>query len=208
MSTQAAETPSARAKPAPLDRGALNLPNAITVSRLALAAVLFVMIDRGANWLLTVVVFVVAAGTDFLDGWIARRYNMVTTLGRILDPFADKIIICGTFFFLLGREAETGVNAWMVTIIVGREMFVTSLRGFLEQHGLDFSASMVGKVKMGLQCVAVVVALSAVSATIQEQIPQTKNIRDIVLWSATAFTFYSGVVYVSRAAKMLRDAAE
>ena len=73
-------------------------------------------------------------------------------LGRILDPFVDKVIICGSFIFLLGVPQSSGVTAWMTLIIVGREMFITNLRVFLERRGVDFSAKWSGKIKMGVQC--------------------------------------------------------
>ena len=91
--------------------------------------------------------FVVAAGTDWLDGYWARKYGQVTNLGRILDPFVDKIIICGTFIFL-AAVPDSGVQAWMAVVIVGRELLVTALRSYLEGEGADFSASMSGKLKM------------------------------------------------------------
>src|ERR1700752_758748 len=76
-----------------IDRRSLNVPNLITLTRLVLAVVLFAMISHGSSWIAATIMFVVAAATDALDGYIARRYGLVTTLGRILDPFADKIII-------------------------------------------------------------------------------------------------------------------
>lgn len=190
-----------------LGRESLNLPNAITASRLFLAIILFVLIYVEAWWLTAAGLFVLAAGTDFLDGYLARKYGQVTTLGRILDPFVDKIIICGAFIFLLEKNAkfDSGVNSWMVIIVVGREMFITSLRGFLEQQGLDFSASWAGKIKMVLQCMAVTGALLSLS-------PKFHNAsffmaRDIVLWAAVAVTVWSGVTYIIRAAQMIRQYA-
>ena len=99
------------------------------------------------------VLFVVAASTDWLDGYFARRWGLVTQLGRILDPFADKLIICGTFIFLAAVPAS-GIAPWMAVVVMGRELLVTGLRSFLEQKGIDFSAEMSGKLKMVLQCVA------------------------------------------------------
>jgi CDP-diacylglycerol--glycerol-3-phosphate 3-phosphatidyltransferase len=196
---------------APLTRGALNLPNLITVSRLLLALVLFALIDIDGFWLTSAVLFLVAAATDFLDGWIARRYGLVTTLGRILDPFVDKIIVCGAFVFLLEKtELEpvgSGVTAWMVLIVIGREMFITSLRGFMEQHGMDFSATWSGKRKMGVQCAAIVASLLSLSEAAREAIPRRVQLRDVTLWAAVAITVWSGVVYVIRAARMLREPA-
>ncbi len=198
----------------PIDSGSLNLPNLITLSRLILAVVLFELIYVEALWITAAVVFVLAVATDALDGYVARRYGMVTTLGRILDPFVDKIIVCGAFVFLLNKRVEfdsgvlitSGVNEWMVIIVISREMFVTSLRAFLEQHGKDFSATLSGKIKMATQCLAVTVSLLSLSPDIgtSEFANQFNLVRDVVLWAAVAVTAYSGIVYSYRAYLMLR----
>jgi CDP-diacylglycerol--glycerol-3-phosphate 3-phosphatidyltransferase len=191
------------AKPyGPLDAGALNLPNCITVSRLVLAFVLFEMISAGDLWFASALVFIAAAATDALDGYLARRYGMVTTLGRILDPFVDKIIVCGAFIFLLAIP-HSGVGPWMVLLIIGREMFITGLRSILENQGKDFSASMSGKVKMVLQCVAVAASLLSLIAPLAP-FGSFMILRDILLWLAVGFTVLSGVLYVRRAARLLR----
>lgn len=189
-----------------LGRNSLNWPNAITMSRLILAIVLFALIDYRGYWKTSVVVFVVAAATDALDGFIARRYGMVTVLGRILDPFVDKFIICGAFIFLLAKTGS-GINAWMVMIVIGREMFVTGLRGFLEQQGKDFSAAWSGKIKMGLQCVAVAASLMSLAPEITESASadQFFLLRDILLWGAIISTVWSGLIYIVRGAKLLRQ---
>lgn len=199
------QQPGAR-RPAVLNRDALNLPNLITVSRLLLAFVLFVLIYVEAFWITAAVLFVVAASTDALDGYVARRYGTVTALGRILDPTVDKIIVCGAFVFLLEKKIDfdSGVNAWMVIIVVGREMFVTSLRGFLEQQGRDFSASWVGKTKMVVQCIAVTASLLSLSPEVRSLFPSFNVLRDILLWTAVAVTVYSGVAYLQRALTMLK----
>lgn len=185
-----------------IDRRSLNLPNFITLMRLILALVLFAMISYGSSWIAAAIMFVVAAATDALDGFIARRYGLVTTLGRILDPFADKIIICGAFLFLVAKP-ESGVTAWMTLIVFGREMFVTSLRAFLEQHGRDFSAIWSGKIKMTLQCVAVTGCLLSMDERFAAW-PGFLSARNIILWATVAVTVYSGVEYSYRAFKMLR----
>lgn len=180
----------------------LNLPNVITFARLALSFVLFGMMSAGVGWLWSAGLFVFAVLTDILDGWIARKYQLITQLGRIMDPFVDKFITSGVFLFLLPYP-ESGVNPWMVVIVIGREMLVTSLRGFLEQRGADFSASASGKLKMFLQCVAATLALVTMDAGWQT--PTLIAVRDVVLWSMTAFTVYTGYVYVLRAATILRQ---
>ena len=204
---------SSSSQPATLGRESLNVPNAITLSRLILAIILFALIDCGGYWLSAAALFVTAAATDWIDGYLARKYGQITTLGRIMDPFVDKIIVGGTFLFLLEKNGtvtdsgtlQSGVNAWMVIIVIGREMFISSLRGFLEQQGKDFSASWSGKAKMLLQCVAVTASLLSLSPDLHwDWLPMT---RDILLWSAVAVTVWSGWVYVVRAVRLLRGTA-
>lgn len=182
----------------------LNLPNVITLSRLLLALILFALI-RHTDWRLTAAaVFVVAAATDFLDGYIARRYGLVTVLGRILDPFVDKVIVCGAFLFLL-RQPGSGVSDWLALAVMGREMFVTGLRSFLEQQGKDFSAVLSGKIKMVLQCVAVTASLLSLHPPLQHM-DWFLMLRDILLGAALLVTLWSGWIYAARAARLLRPA--
>lgn len=183
----------------------LNVPNLITITRLVLAFVLFGMIYAEGLWISSAVLFVAAVATDAIDGYIARRYGLITTLGRILDPFVDKIIVCGAFVFLLERSEASGVNAWMVIAVIGREMLVTSLRGFLEQLGHDFSASISGKLKMFLQSAALTLSLLSLSPLVLNYGGSPFLLaRDILLWTATAVTVYSGWIYVQRAITLLR----
>ncbi len=179
----------------------MNAPNAVTIARLGLSVVLFYLIWLEGFWITSTVLFVVAVMTDALDGYLARKYGQVTTLGRILDPFVDKIIICGAFVFLLEKRLDSGVNSWMAIIVISREMFVSSLRGFLERTGRDFSASMAGKVKMVLQSAAVTGCLLSLAPEFHN--PSFRMARDIVLWAAIAATLWSGWVYVLRARQML-----
>ena len=185
----------------------LNLPNAITFSRLVLSFVLFALMQAGGYWLTAAGLFVFAVLTDVLDGWIARRYNLITQLGRIMDPFVDKFITSGTFLFLLPVTQQSGVTPWMVVIVLGREMLVTSLRGFLEQRGADFSASFSGKLKMFLQCVAATAAILSMHPPIAEWSVggmAFNAVRDVLLWSMVAVTVWSGWDYVQRGITLLR----
>ena len=108
----------------------------------------------------SLVVFLIAAGTDWVDGYWARKYGQITQLGRILDPFADKMIICGTFIFLAAApqladgSPASGIAAWVAVLVMAREMIVTALRSFVEERGGDFSAKWAGKWKMVFQCAA------------------------------------------------------
>ncbi len=184
----------------------LNLPNAITISRLLLSFVLFALIQMGDHWLWATGLFVFAVATDVLDGWIARKYQLITQLGRILDPFVDKFITSGTFLFLLPVSKQSGIDPWMVVIVMGREMLVTSLRGFLEQRGADFSASASGKLKMFLQCAAATAALLSMHPAMASYSVggiSFTAVRDILLWTMVAATVWSGYLYVQKAILLL-----
>jgi len=212
--SQPEETPTSAPAPpeppAPIDAKSLNLPNLITSSRLLLSFVLFAMIYAEHNWIGPIdgywiwasVLFAFAAATDAVDGYVARKYGQVTTLGRILDPFVDKIIICGTFVFLLEKKDVSGVNAWMVIAVIAREMFVTGLRAFLEQDGKDFSAVWIGKIKMALQCAAIFGSLLTIHPGLRSE--NWLLVRNLLLWAAVAITVYSGVSYAWRGFQMLR----
>lgn len=176
-----------------------TLPNQLTVARLGLSIVLFVLMSFGL-YAASFVVFVVAASTDWLDGYFARRWGLVTQLGRILDPFADKLIICGTFIYLAAIPASR-VTAWMAVIIMGRELLVTALRSFLEQRGRDFSAAMAGKLKMLFQCFGAGGSLFYLAWSPTWLVVPL----DVCLWLAVALTLYSGGTYVRRAVRLASE---
>ena len=186
-----------------------NLPNQLTVARLVLSLVLFVLMAWN-YYLAALVVFIIAAGTDWLDGYLARKYGMVTTLGRILDPFADKIIICGTFVFLVATPNQglhdLGLHAWVVVLIVGRELLITALRSFLEQQGADFSAALSGKLKMLAQCIAAGCSLFYLSYSAAAEIPGWLPPLVIAsIWATVLLTVYSGAAYIRTAIRLQRE---
>ena len=197
----------------------LNIPNLATIARIVLSLVLFVFLSVG--WYKTsLVLFAITAFTDWFDGYWARKYGQITQLGRVLDPFADKLFICGVFIFLaaIGPLADgsnpSGITAWMTVVIVGRELLVTTLRAFVEQGGGDFSAKWIGKWKMVLQCLAAswsIVHLSYVNAAgdaWQSAPPSwmTQGL-NVVAWAAVLLTVYSGITYVRAAISLLRPHA-
>ncbi len=187
----------------PVGSQVVNVPNSLSMLRLVLAIVVGILIEYGqftAAW----ITFIVAASTDFVDGYWARRFNQITKLGRILDPFVDKIIITAAMVALVGVPAS-GVAAWMVTVIIGRELLVTSLRGMVEGRGGDFSARWLGKWKMLFQCVAVVACLILASAT--EPAHWLWWTARVSLWLAVVMTIASGVDYVAQAVKISRAAS-
>ncbi len=129
---------------------AVNLPNAITVSRLFLTAgfILFVAFESTWGHLTALILFIVAAISDFVDGWLARKMNMVTPLGKLLDPLADKILVCSAFVFL---TAEGLCPVWVTALIIGREFLVTGLRQIAIEAGQVLAADRLGKWKTTFQ---------------------------------------------------------
>jgi CDP-diacylglycerol--glycerol-3-phosphate 3-phosphatidyltransferase len=182
-----------------------NLPNQLTASRFVLALVLFVLIAVQL-WLWCLIVFLLAAFTDWLDGYLARKQNLVSTLGRILDPLVDKVLMCGAYIFLLPIGAKEGwLQPWMVTVVVARELVITGLRSWMEAHGAHFGADWLGKFKMGLQCAAVIAVFVAFLAPAIAA-PTSAFFawaRDLLIWAMTVATLLSGLQYVWKAARLL-----
>lgn len=189
----------------------LNLPNLLTALRLLLSIILFCFLAVGWYWT-SFWLFIVAAGTDWFDGYFARKFGQVTMLGRILDPFADKVIVCGTLILLAAipavYETPWGLRAWMVVVIVGRELLVTALRSFIEERGSDFSAKMSGKLKMLLQCFAAGACLLYLSYPNGAAPAWCWWVLVLSVWSAVVLTVYSGIEYIRAAVKLLGAAGQ
>lgn len=180
-----------------------NVPNALTSARFVLAIAVMALIPSGMH-MAAMIVFLIAASTDWMDGYWARKYGQVTKLGRIFDPFVDKIIICGSFIALVAVP-DSPVASWMATIVVARELLVTSLRGIIEGAGGDFSASWLGKWKMVLQCAAVVaVLLTYIVTPLPVWLGWTAW---VLLWGAIGLTVYSGIDYTLIAARVMQSDA-
>jgi CDP-diacylglycerol--glycerol-3-phosphate 3-phosphatidyltransferase len=176
-----------------------NVPNALTLSRLALAVVVFVCVANA--WYRTALaVFIVAALTDALDGYFARLLNQGTAIGRQLDPLVDKVIVCGAFIYL-ATIPETGVAPWMVTTIVVRELLIQGLRSHLEGGGQAFGAKTAGKLKTLVQCLSISAILVVLSL---DPSPSLRIVRDILTWSAVGLTIYSGLGYFALAIPRLK----
>lgn len=221
--------------PAPSDADASRrawIPNALTMARVALAVLCFVAIElarpqitggdaqgsfRGSGPLIAaLVLFVLAAATDALDGHLARRWKVVSRFGRVMDPFADKLLVLGTFVLLahprfwegmhvplLGIELA-GIQGWMVVLILARELLVTSLRGVYEADGVDFSATPSGKVKMVLQSVCAPLAM-LVLVTHGSPVPRgIAGALAAVIWLTVVFSALSGLPYGLRALRTER----
>lgn len=190
------------------------------MTRVVLTLVLFVLLGF-RQYMAGLVVFMVAAGTDWVDGYWARKYGQVTQLGRILDPFADKLIICGTYIYLCAAPAlqdgtrASGVAVGVTVLVVGRELLVTALRSYVEGFGGDFSAKWAGKWKMAAQCAAAALAIYQLSylaphspgtmATWETQPPNWLSWSlTLSVWATVVLTIYTGLDYVRDAVRFLR----
>jgi len=176
-----------------------NLPNQLTGMRFLLSFVLFYLISQEL-WLASLLVFIFAAFTDWLDGHLARTQNMQSSLGRNLDPLVDKVLICGTFIFLIPIGTTEGwLPPWMVTVVVARELLITGLRNFIEQKGVSFGADFLGKAKMILQCAALISIF--INLMNLDWINTTFGFyaRATLIYSMLAATLFSGLQYLIKA---------
>jgi len=169
-----------------------NIPNILAFIRLLLAPLMFVLlVNQDASlfenihpsWLnyFAAFIFVIASATDFFDGYIARTFDQVTTLGKILDPLADKMLTLAGF---LGLMMIGTASPWAVFLIITRELFITGLRVSAVSEGIDIAASWMGKVKTVVQMIAIGFLLMGWMGG------------ELLLWLAVLLTLYSGYEYV------------
>lgn len=186
---------------APARRRFWNVPNSLTVSRMVLAVAVYALIEWHAYGG-ALIVFVIAATTDALDGYFARLLKQESPLGRQLDPLIDKVIVAGCYIYL-ATIPGTGVLPWMVTAIVVRELLIQGLRSLLEGKGQAFGARTAGKLKTVVQCFSISAALLVLWLDASSP-PALAWVRDILTWLAVVLTIYSGVVYLNVAMPSLR----
>ena len=196
----------------------MNIPNKITVSRLVLSIIYFVLLylagldtipekfDK-AIFYAGMAVFSVAALTDVLDGYLARRYNIVTKFGRIADPFVDKVLICGSFiFFVSWPSLKPFISSWMVLVIVFREFLVHGLRTIIESKGISFGSTVWGKQKTLTQCITIIWTLFYL--VYLRYNPEMEwwagTILHSLIWLTLFSTVFSALTYFYKTRKMLR----
>lgn len=167
----------------------MNLPNAVTLFRIFLVPVLVALLLTRYSASIAAAVFLAASLTDFLDGYLARKRDQVSTLGMLLDPLADKLLVCSAFIALV----ELGLApAWMIVVIVGREFAVTGLRSIASSQGFTIDASELGKLKMGAQVAAITLLI------LGEEYPALAGAGNIALWMVVLFAIWSAVIYFRR----------
>ena len=176
----------------------LSHPNGLTMFRVAASPVIVILLlfPSRLTTFIAALFFSVAAITDFLDGFFARQKGMVSNFGKVMDPIADKVLVSTSFIML---TALGWIPAWMVCVIIGREISVTGLRNIIAQRSKDLSASSLGKYKTGFQIAAIIPLLIHFSyLTINFH-----AIGIIFLWGALIFTVWSGADYFIRFRSLL-----
>ncbi|MGI9013099.1 MAG: CDP-diacylglycerol--glycerol-3-phosphate 3-phosphatidyltransferase [Phycisphaerales bacterium] len=197
-----------------------HFPNALTMLRLVLAVAFFAALNGWryggpALWAnIAIVLFILAAVTDALDGALARRWQVMSDFGRIMDPVCDKILVLGAFIYLAGPRfvmpdlveqgrilaMAGGIYPWMVVVIIFRELLVTGVRSVAESRGAHFPSNWWGKWKMILQTIAIPAAIF-VAANFDPADAGNRVIvfaRDVLIWITLVISVVSGVPYITR----------
>ena len=188
----------------------MNLPNLLTLLRIFFVPLLVAVLVQenlrlefaGAaitNEFLALAIFLAAAGTDLLDGYLARRWGQITTVGTLLDPIADKLLISAALISCVQVHLMPG---WMAIIIVGREFAVTGLRGIAAAEGFTIKASDLGKTKMVTQVIAVSLLLLGIHW------PQLRRVANWWLWGVVLFAVISAADYLRKFWRKIDDSVK
>ncbi len=179
----------------------MNLPNKLTIARVIMIPIfVFLLLSdivvQPLNRYLAVAVFVIASFTDYLDGNIARKYNLVTNFGKFMDPLADKLLVSSALICMVSM-AE--IPAWIVRIIISREFIVTGFRLIAVEKGVVIAASWWGKIKTVSQMIMIIVVISGVGGVAGHTLGR------ILIFLSALFTVISGVDYIIKNIDVLKD---
>jgi CDP-diacylglycerol--glycerol-3-phosphate 3-phosphatidyltransferase len=193
----------------------VNLPNAITLSRLVLTGIFVAAVGFPGNpgYAIALVTFSVAAATDWLDGYLARKMGLVTPLGKLLDPLADKILVCAAFVYFSAQPVG-GYHCpvWVTALIIAREFLVTGLRQIAVEAGQVLAADRLGKWKTTFQLIFCITGLvwltfehssGGIAGLLRDLADPAGWLRPVSLWAAVALTMISGWNYVWSSRKLL-----
>lgn len=174
----------------------MNLPNSLTIARVILVP-FFIACYYLDHFILAMIIFIVAAVTDLLDGKIARKQNIVTNFGKIMDPLADKILTYSAFCMFIGDDV---IPAWVLIVVLAREFVVSGMRTVSAAEGKVIAAGMSGKVKTVFQMIAIPALLHLLA--VPESMPLCYQIiywiAYVTLYASVILTIYSGVEYVAK----------
>lgn len=173
----------------------MNLPNKLTIGRI-IAVPFFVASYMLGFYIAALVIFILASLTDMLDGKIARKRNLVTNFGKIMDPLADKILVYSALTLMTG---DGTIPAWMLIVILAREFAVSGMRTVAASEGIVIAAGMSGKIKTVLQMIAVPVLILALALP---QVPSVFTAGQVFIWASLVMTVYSGAEYILKNRKV------
>ena len=180
------------------ERCTMNLPNKLTLGRM-IAVPFFIALYMMGYYLPALILFILASLTDMLDGQIARKYNLVTNFGKIMDPLADKILVYSAFCLMVGDGI---IPAWILIIILAREFLIAGMRTVAASDGIVIAADMSGKIKTVLQMIAVPLLIFYKAVPQSPQIAQYEHYVYLTamgfLYASLFMTVYSGIEYVSK----------
>ncbi|MEC0126641.1 CDP-diacylglycerol--glycerol-3-phosphate 3-phosphatidyltransferase [Paenibacillus pabuli] len=192
----------------------MNLANKITLARMALIPLFMLCFIPFPSWMqgssellrfldqhdvvIGVIIFVFASVTDKLDGYVARKYNQITNLGKLLDPLADKLLISAALIMMVQVDM---IGSWIAVVIIGREIVITALRMIASEQGIVLAADRYGKIKMVLQVAAIVAVLLN---NVPFRLLTDVRVDLILLWLAGGVTLLSGLNYIVVNYKLLR----
>ncbi|MBP3602855.1 MAG: CDP-diacylglycerol--glycerol-3-phosphate 3-phosphatidyltransferase [Lachnospiraceae bacterium] len=175
----------------------MNLPNKLTIFRVILIpffiVFLLVPITPIDKWI-ALAIFIVASLTDFLDGYIARKHNLVTNFGKFMDPLADKLLVCSALICLVELER---IPSWMVILIIAREFVISGFRLIASDNGVVIAASYWGKFKTTFQIIAVCLMIA--------NLPVLQIVTDIVTWIAVILTVVSLIDYLVKNKEVMKE---
>lgn len=175
----------------------MNLPNKLTIFRVILIPffVLFLLVDITAydKWI-ALAIFIIASVTDFLDGYIARKYHLVTNFGKFMDPLADKLLVCSALICMVELER---ISSWIVIVIIAREFIISGFRLVASDNGVVIAASYWGKFKTTFQIVMICLMIADLSLL--------ALVTQIVMWIALALTVISLVDYLIKNKSVMQD---
>lgn len=178
-------------------RGPWSLPNLLTYGRIvaipALVALLFWPRDDWIRWI-ALAIYIGAAVTDYLDGWIARAWSQQSAIGRMLDPIADKLLVCALLLMLVADGTIHGWSLWAAIVILCREILVSGLREFLAELKVSVPVSKVAKWKTTAQLLALGFLVAGPAG--DKVLPYNTQIGIVMLWLAALLTIYTGLDYL------------
>ena len=168
----------------------MNTPNKLTVARMILVPflVLFMLTGWGgdANRYISLAIFVVASVTDWLDGKLARKYNLVTNFGKFMDPLADKLLVCSAMICFIELDK---LPAWIVIIIIGREFIISGFRLIAAENGIVIAANYWGKFKTVSQMIMIILLLIDLGGVFD-------ILEQVFIWLSVALTIISLITYI------------